>query len=68
MPDRDKKISSTECDELCLLIQNLVVVSSEIRDSDNDQPPVLDDSYVTDTAEPLSREDLKTMVSNWITI
>jgi hypothetical protein len=43
---------------------NLVVVSSEIRDSDNDQPQALDDSYVTDMAEPLSHEDLETMLSN----
>jgi hypothetical protein len=28
----------------------------------------LDDSYVTDMAEPLSHEDLETMLSNWIKI
>jgi|Transcript_26064 hypothetical protein len=68
VPEKDKKISSAECDELCQLINSLVLVSSNIRDNANNQPPALDESYVADTDTPLPQDDMRTMLSNWVTI
>jgi hypothetical protein len=68
VPKKDKKISSTECNELCQLINSLILISSNIKDNANDQPPSLDESYVANTDTPLSQDDMRMMLSHWVTI
>jgi hypothetical protein len=64
VPEKDKKISKEACDELCGLMQELIMKAKEC---DTSKAVALKGSVVDDLDE-LSVSDIRAMVTNWIDI
>ena len=69
MPDKDKKISKEECDELCRLLKNIQIKTVQSGINTATTAYGLADSFASEVeAQNLSNESWEEMVENWIGI
>lgn len=69
VPDKDKRISKEECDELCSLLKSIQIKTSESNVNTATTAYGLADSFASEVeAQNLSNEQWQEMVENWIEI
>ena len=69
MPDKDKRISKEECDELCRLLKSIQIKTRETGTNTATTAYGLADSFASEVeAQNISKENWEGMVENWIEI